>query len=44
LIQYARTNANLILTPHIGGATYESMAATEIFMAKKLVAYLETLE
>lgn len=44
LIQYARTHSNLILTPHIGGATYESMAATEIFMAKKLVEYLESLE
>lgn len=44
LIQYARTHDNLILTPHIGGATYESMAATEIFMAKKLVQYLKSLE
>lgn len=44
LIQYARNHDNLILTPHIGGATYESMAATEIFMAKKLVQYLKSLE
>lgn len=43
LIEYARTHSNLILTPHIGGATYESMAATEIFMAKKLIEYLESL-
>jgi D-3-phosphoglycerate dehydrogenase len=44
LIEYARTNPNLILTPHIGGATYESMAATEVFMAEKLVQYLRLLE
>lgn len=28
---------NFILTPHISGATYESMAKTEIFIAKKLL-------
>ncbi len=44
LIRYAQTHSNLVLTPHIGGATYESMAATEIFMAKKLVDYLKSLE
>ncbi len=44
LIEYARRHSNLILTPHIGGATYESMAATEVFMAEKLVQYLESLE
>lgn len=27
---------NLIITPHIGGATHESMEKTEIFMAEKL--------
>jgi D-3-phosphoglycerate dehydrogenase len=40
LVRYARTHDNLILTPHIGGATRESMAATEIFMAHKLRAFL----
>lgn len=44
LIEYAHTHSNLILTPHIGGATYELMAATETFMAQKLVKYLESLE
>lgn len=28
---------NIIITPHIGGATYSSMARTEMFMADKLV-------
>ena len=41
LIRYTRDHPNLLITPHIGGATYESMAATEIFMAKKLKKYLE---
>lgn len=36
LISYARENANLLITPHIGGATYDSMKKTEIFMAEKL--------
>jgi D-3-phosphoglycerate dehydrogenase / 2-oxoglutarate reductase len=40
LIQYARTHDNLLITPHLAGATYESMAKTEIFMAKKLKIFL----
>ncbi|MBI5557295.1 MAG: hypothetical protein HY885_06620 [Deltaproteobacteria bacterium] len=36
LVQYAGKHANLLLTPHIGGATWESMHQTEIFMAEKL--------
>lgn len=40
LRQYAGTHDNLILTPHIGGATYESMEDTEIFMVKKLKKFL----
>lgn len=37
LIQYARDHDRLIVTPHIGGCTVESMAKTEVFMAKRLV-------
>ena len=36
LIEYSKTNSNLIITPHISGATYESMEKTEDFMANKL--------
>ncbi len=36
LLAYARRNRNLLITPHIGGATHEAMARTEIFMAHKL--------
>jgi D-3-phosphoglycerate dehydrogenase len=42
LVQYACTHDNLLITPHIAGATYESMSATEIFMARKLKAFLES--
>ena len=40
LVRYARENDNLLLTPHIGGATLESMQNTEIFMAGKLARFL----
>jgi D-3-phosphoglycerate dehydrogenase len=40
LVEYARTHDNLLITPHIGGATHESMAMTEVFMAEKLKAFL----
>ncbi|TAK12657.1 MAG: hydroxyacid dehydrogenase [Anaerolineae bacterium] len=40
LVDYARTYDNLLITPHIGGATFESMAMTEVFMAEKLKAFL----
>lgn len=42
LIEYASTHNNLILTPHIGGATAESMANTEIFIARKIGKFLES--
>ena len=38
LVQYARAHSNLIITPHIGGATFESMEKTELFLAKRLIA------
>lgn len=37
-------HTNLIITPHIGGATFESMARTEIFIAKKLKALAQDNE
>lgn len=36
LVALARSRDDLLLTPHVGGATFESMARTEIFMARKL--------
>lgn len=40
LISYARTRDNLVLTPHIGGCTVESMEKTECYMAGRLREYL----
>jgi D-3-phosphoglycerate dehydrogenase / 2-oxoglutarate reductase len=39
LVAYARQHNNLIITPHIGGCTVESMKKTEYFLAKKLCAH-----
>jgi D-3-phosphoglycerate dehydrogenase len=41
LIVYARTHENVLITPHIGGATFEAMTATEVFMAHKLRRFFE---
>ncbi len=37
LWQYAKTHRNLLIVPHIGGATFEAMRETEIWIAKKTV-------
>ena len=44
LVDYARRNGNLLITPHIGGCTAESMEKTELFMVNKLEALLHGLE
>lgn len=41
LRDFARNHNNLILTPHIGGATHDSIAATEIFIAQKICDFLK---
>jgi len=40
LLDYARDHANLLVTPHIGGATLESREKTESLMADQLAAFL----
>lgn len=40
LVRYAATHDNLVITPHIGGATRESMEKTEAFMAGRLAEFL----
>lgn len=40
LVAYAREHDNLIITPHIGGCTAESMEKTEMFLAERLLAML----
>jgi D-3-phosphoglycerate dehydrogenase len=40
LLRYAAEHTNLLLTPHLGGATHDSLERTETFMARKLLKHL----
>ena len=40
LIQFACAHENLLITPHIGGCTRESMHKAECFLAEKLAGFL----
>lgn len=40
LIEYAKANNNLLIVPHLGGATYEAMAVTEDFIAELVKKHL----
>ena len=40
LVQYAQSHDHLIITPHIGGCTSESMDKTERFLAERLRTFL----
>lgn len=39
LLEYVRNHNNLIIIPHLGGATYEAMQKTEEFLSKKIKEY-----
>lgn len=39
-VRFAAADDRILVTPHIGGATLESMENTEIFMAEKLARWL----
>lgn len=39
LVEYAQGNNNLIIVPHIGGATYEAMEVTQEFIADLVKKY-----
>ncbi len=41
LVEYAKTHDTAIILPHIGGMTVESRIATDLFIAKKTLGYLE---
>jgi len=41
LWQYAKSNDNLIITPHIGGATFEAMHITEDYIANLVKNYIK---
>ena len=42
LVSYARTHDNLLITPHLGGCTQESMEHTEEFLVEKVVRFLKS--
>ena len=44
LVAYAQSHDNVIVTPHIGGATRRSVDEARIFSARKLAHYLRTGE
>lgn len=41
LLAYARGHRNLLITPHTGGATRESMERAEVFLAEKLRRWVQ---
>jgi len=43
LIRYANEHQNLVITPHIGGATVEAQAMTQAHTLNKLKQFLESL-
>ena len=40
LVCYAREHGNLVITPHVGGVTYEAQELAYAAAARKLVEYL----
>lgn len=44
LVRYARGRDNVIITPHVGGCTSDSMRKTEVFCAEKLARVLGRTE
>jgi D-3-phosphoglycerate dehydrogenase len=44
LVSYARNHSNLLITPHIGGCTFESMEKTETFLAERLSTLINSAE
>jgi len=41
LVQYARAHSNLVITPHMGGVTFESQEKAFAYTAKMLEAFLK---
>ncbi len=44
LIRYANTHDNLVISPHIGGVTYESQQMAITFIVNKLMHFLQDLD
>jgi D-3-phosphoglycerate dehydrogenase len=43
LIDYAKKNKNLIITPHLGGASIESLRLTQRYVFEQLIKYEKNL-
>ena len=43
LVEYAKKNKNLIIVPHIGGATFDGMRATQEFVSNIAIKYFKRL-
>lgn len=43
LIEYARTHDNLLITPHIGGASQEAIEKADLFLVEKTRRFLHNL-
>lgn len=41
LVEYARTHENLIILPHLGGATVEATARTQQYISSLVIAFLK---
>jgi D-3-phosphoglycerate dehydrogenase len=41
LVEYARSHENLIVVPHLGGATVEATERTQLFISRELIAFLK---
>ena len=37
LVQFSKKNENLLITPHIGGATYESVKKTDLYIINQFI-------
>lgn len=44
VVKYSMTHDNVVITPHIGGCTHDSVVYAREFSARKLVHYLKTGE
>ena len=43
LVNYSKNNSNLLIVPHIGGSTEESINFSRIFIAKKIVKFIKQI-
>ena len=42
LVAYSRVSEKLLIVPHIGGSTYESITLARIFMAKRIADFINS--